>query len=88
MESGLNLLLESRIFRLCNPVKVYQFGIDIVNDLTFGRCFSKEDCTSATEGFSVEFMVWDKREDVLELGVLPSVLGYGCFEFRHFRFLF
>ena len=88
MQGGLDLCLECRIVSLGDAIEVYEFGVHIVYHLAVCWLLGKEDGTSTAECFGIEGVFWNEWEDMLEHCLLTSVVGYGCFEFGHFRFEF
>ena len=75
MERCVDQLLERRILRLGHAVEVDQFGVRVVDDLALHGLFGEEHGTTAAEGFRVERMFGDKRQDVFQKHLLAAIIG-------------
>ena len=59
---------------LCAPIEVCQLHIEVIDNFCFGRTLGKKNSGSAAECLRVELMRRYKRKDVLQHGLLSSVV--------------
>lgn len=83
VERRIDLRLERRILRLRHAVEVHQFGVRVVDDLALRGRLGEEHGAAAAEGFRVERMCGDQRQDVLQEHLLAAVVGNRGFESGH-----
>ena len=74
VQGGIDEILQLAVAALGNFVEVDELGIDIVDHLALTGRDGKENGTSSAEGFGVERVLRDKREDVLQDGLLATVV--------------
>ena len=82
VQGGIDKSLELRVASLGHLVEVDQLGVDVIDDLALRRGLGKEDGAAAAEGFGVELVVGDERQDVFEERLLAAVIRDGCFHRR------
>lgn len=75
VERGVDQLLQGRILRLGYAVEVDQFGVRVVDDLALDGLLGEENRAPAAEGFGVERMFGDERQDMLQQHLLAAIVG-------------
>lgn len=66
--------LECRILRLRHAVEVHQFGVRVVDDLALCGRLGEEYGAAAAEGFRIERMFGNQRQDMLQEHLLAAIV--------------
>nr|DAO74591.1 MAG TPA: hypothetical protein [Caudoviricetes sp.] len=80
VERGFDQFLQGWILRLGYPVKVDQFGVRVVDDLALDGLLGEEYRAPAAEGFGIERMFGDERQDMLQQHLLTAIVGDRSFK--------
>lgn len=66
--------LERRILRLRYAVEVHQFGVRVVDDLALRGRLGEQHSAAAAEGFRIERMFGNQRQDMLQKHLLAAIV--------------
>lgn len=66
--------LECRILRLRHAVEVHQFGVRVVDDLALRGRLGEQHGAAAAEGFRIERMFGNQRQDMLQKHLLAAIV--------------
>ena len=74
VERRIDHLLKCRILRLRHAVEVHQLGVRVVDDLALRGRLGEQYGTAAAEGFRIERMFGNQRQDMLQKHLLAAIV--------------